>query len=625
MILYSSNAIDFRNSVDNNTIVERIEDSYTKAFGKRPAVAEKRAWNNSMRFMESIVRNSNVADDCGVLIEFTVPATSKRVDFIISGQNEKKEKNFVIVELKQWDEAEATDREDVVVAFVGGRHRDMAHPSYQACSYKQMLDDMNTAIQINSLHSYACSYLHNYNEKSPEPLKSQQYADIIDITPIFLKRDTEKLQNFISMYVSKGNGMDILYQIENGEIKPSKKLIECVASVFQGNKEFLLLDEQLVAYSTILNYAKQTDIKRTIIVKGGPGTGKSVVSMNAFGQLLQYGMNVRFVAPNAAFRNVVLEYLIVNAARNDKGRIRNLFSGSAQFINKQPDLFDVLVVDEAHRLKGAGAYQYQGENQVEDIIRASRVNVFFIDDSQRVRPEDIGSVNEIKRVAESLHSEIYEIALNAQFRCVGAEGYVNWLDSVLQIRETGNFNGWDKQSFEFRVVDNPNKLKQLIIEKNQSGLNARLLAGFAWDWTDEKRGNRHGGIDDVVIPEYGFSMPWNSRANRELWAIRSEGLKQIGCIHTSQGLEFDYVGVIIGSDLTFDPDRKSLIASYDDYKDRPGKKGLRYKNRELTELICNIYKTLMSRGMKGCYIFCVDKNLQEHFIERLNSTEVPSS
>jgi len=620
MILYCSNVADFKCFVDTNVIVDKIEFSFVKAFGRRPADGERRAWNNSMRFMESVVRNARVADDCGILIEFGIPMSSKRIDFIISGQNDLAENNFVIVELKQWDSAGVTDREDVVVAYVGGCQRNVVHPSYQAWSYKQMLDDMNMAIQTNSICSYACSYLHNYAEKNPEPLKSLQYKKIIDNAPIYFKEDVKKLQMFLSTHVGKGKGMDILYQIEHGEIKSSKKLIDYVASVFQGNREYILIDEQKVAYETILRLSKDAGVKRTVIVKGGPGTGKSVVSLNVFGQLVQFCRNVRFVAPNAAFREVILEKLVLNAD-GDKRRIRNLFSGSSQYYNVKTDVFDVLVVDEAHRLKGVGAYQYRGKNQVEDIIKASMVNVFFIDDSQRIRPDDIGTVDEIKRVANMFHSEVYEIELQAQFRCAGAEGFVNWLDTVLQIRETGNFSGWDKEVFDFGIVDDPNDLRRLIKTKNSGKITARMLAGFSWKWTDEKSGNRNGEIADVVISEHNFSMPWNSRANRDLWAIRPEGEDQIGCIHTSQGLEFDYIGVIIGGDLRFDPLKKCLYASYDEYRDVLGKKGLKFKQKELTSFVCNVYKTLMSRGMKGCYVYCVDKNLQQYFKERLAFTD----
>jgi DUF2075 family protein/thymidine kinase len=377
-----------------------------------------------------------------------------------------------------------------------------------------------------------------------------------------------------------------------------------------------LIDEQKVAYETILSYSEKTGKKRTIIVKGGPGTGKSVISVNVMGRLIERGKNARFVAPNAAFRSVVFENLVAGL-RGEKSRIKNLFTGSLHYCNVPANHFDVLVVDEAHRLKDHRAYQYQGKNQVEDIIKASKVNVFFIDDAQRIRPEDIGSVAEVERVAKELGSEVHEVELRAQFRCSGAEGFVNWLDTVLQLRETGNFNGWDEKAFDFRVIDDPNELLELIKGKNREKTTARMLAGFAWPWTDEKSGNRNGEINDVAIPEYGFSMPWNGRASRELWAIKPEGENQIGCIHTSQGLEFDYAGVIVGADLKYDVERRRLAASYDDYKDSSGRRGLKDKPRELTELVCNVYKTLMSRGMKGCYVFCVDKNLQAHFKERL--------
>ena len=620
MILYSSNAIDFRRAVDDNSITEKIEASFIHAFGKHPAPGERQAWNNSMPFMETIVRNSQVADDCGILIEFTIPTSSKRIDFIIAGQNRKNENNFVILELKQWDNAEATDRENVVVAYVSRRKRDMAHPSYQAWSYQQMLDDMNTAIHSNSIHSFSCCYLHNYKEKDPEPLLLPQYSSIVGKTPIYFKDDIKKLQDFLKQHVGNGKGMDILHQIENGKIKPSKKLMEHVASVFKGNREYTLIDEQKVAYETVLSLSKKFDKKRTIIVRGGPGTGKSVISINVMGRLIESGLNAKFVAPNAAFRSMMFEKLVAGVP-GEKGRMKNLFSGSMQFYNTPANFFDVLVVDEAHRLKDHNAYQYKGKNQVEDIINASKISVFFIDDAQRIRPEDIGSVAEVKRVAANFDSKVYEVTLQAQFRCSGAEGFINWLDTALQLRDTGNFSGWDKEAFDFRIIDDPNILLRLIKEKNHGRTTARMLAGFAWPWTDETSGNRNGEINDVVIPEYGFAMPWNSRASRELWAINPEGENQVGCIHTSQGLEFDYVGVLVGADLKYDIDNRRVTASYNDYKDFPGRKGLKDKPQKLTELVCNIYKTLMSRGIRGCYIFCVDANLQSHFKERLNYTE----
>lgn len=616
MIIYENNAIGFRDAVDNNHIVLDIEKQYKSKLGRSVAEGERRAWNNSLKFMETIIRKSKIPNDCGVLIEYNIPTTSKRIDFVITGHDERNNKNFVIIELKQWDKAEATDKEDLVIAYVNKRNREMPHPSYQALSYKRYMNDMNEAVHLEDLHLHSCAYLHNYQEKKTDPLKLPQYNEIISESPIFFAQDNEKLQNFIKKYVGKGSGMDILYLIEKGKIRPSKKFVEYVSNIFNGNEVYTLIDEQKIAYENIVSAALTAKGKRTIIINGGPGTGKSVVSMNAFVTLLQKEKNIKFVAPNTSFRTALINSL-ANNTKHSKKRLSALFSGSGQFWNSQKNEFDVLVVDEAHRLKGKGAYMYKGENQIVDIINASEVNVFFIDDFQRIRPDDIGTVNEIKRVAKELNSEVVEIRLEAQFRCAGAEGFLNWVDHNFQIKDTANFDGWDRETFEFEILDNPHDVFEKIKAKNEEGYKARMLAGFAWKWSKENEGNYNGEIDDVEISEYDFKMPWNGRKIQTTWAIDQEGVHQIGCVHTSQGLEFDYVGVIIGNDLKYDPNTEKIYASYNDYQDSMGKRGLKNNPMELTMLIKNIYKVLLSRGMRGCYVFCRDKNLQEYLKERL--------
>jgi len=618
MIIYSSSAREFRHSVDENRIALEIENAFVRKLGKRPSPSEKQAWNHSMRFMETVIRNARIPDDCGILIEYNLPTTSKRIDFIVTGQDEQENDNFIIVELKQWESAEATDKKDVVLAVYGGRQVETTHPSYQAWSYLQFLRDMNEAVYTQDLKGYSCAYLHNYRERSPEPLKEQRYADVVREAPLFFAHDVARLQDYIRRHVGKGKGMSLLYEIENGKIRPSKKLVDHVSSLFEGNQAFILLDEQKLAYETIMSLAGRTDRKRTIIVKGGPGTGKSVVSMNVFAGLIRKRLNVKFVAPNQAFREVMAETLSRNRSGN-KMRIRMLFAGSGQFYHLPDNLYDVLIVDEAHRLKGKGAYQYQGENQIEDIVKASRVNVFFIDDYQRIRPDDIGTVAEIRRIAEKCRSEVYELHLAAQFRCSGAEGFLNWIDDVLQIRPTANFSGWDRDAFEFELMDSPHRVFEKLKEKQRQGFKARLLAGYAWEWTPEKEGNRNGEVPDVVIEEHDFRMPWNGHAIRSIWAIHEDGVNQIGCVHTTQGLEFDYVGVIIGYDLKFDPERMTIYADYEEYKDKSGKRGLKYNPSKLAELVKNVYRILISRGMKGCYLYCRDKNLQEYIRQRLQA------
>lgn len=619
MIIYQNDVFGFREAVDRNTIVREIEQNFREVYGRGVSAPEKAAWNNSLRFMETALRKAQIPDDGGVLVEYNIPATSKRIDVIVSGHDEEGNANFVIVELKQWSEARSSSKEDLVVTYVGKNYREVAHPSYQAFSYKAFLSDMNQAITDHNLNPFSCAYLHNYPKKDPEPLLAEQYLEIIRDTPVFFQNDTERLNDFLRRYVGKGNGKQILYQIENGRIRPSKKFIEYVTGLFEGNREFTLLDEQKIAYSNILEYAKSGDRKTTIIVDGGPGTGKSVVAMNAFASLLKMEKNIQFVAPNASFR-ATLVHMLASSKRHKKSRLNHMFSGSSGYVNVLDDEFDVLVVDEAHRLKKKGAYMYRGESQVEDVIRASRVNVFFVDDRQMIRPDDEGSVERIIRGAEKYSSRVVRVHLNAQFRCSGAEGFINWMEHTLQIRDTANFDGWDEEAFEFGIVEDPNILAEIIREKRKEGHKARLLAGFAWPWTGEKDGNPDAEVQDVDIPECHFSMPWNSRRDQYSWPIDDSKAEQIGCVHTSQGMEFDYVGVIIGNDLKYDPSSREVYASYNDYYDRTGRKGLKNDPDGLTRLIKNIYRILLSRGMKGCYIFCRDRNLQEYIRGRIKGT-----
>lgn len=620
MIIYSNTVKGFREDVDNNKIADTLKESVKELMGRAPSVSEIASWNNSLRAMESPIRVAGLPNDCGILIEYNLPSTSKRIDFIITGRDATGNKNFLIIELKQWSEVETTEvgeifighagPKDKVRTYTGGGMRDVVHPCYQAWSYKAYLLDMNDVVSSGDVVLHSCAYLHNYEAVDPDPLKLDKFGKLIEDTPLFLQKDVAKLQDFLRKYVGYGRGMDILYEVSKGRIRPTRKLIDYISEIMAGNDIFKLLDDQKIAHAKIVHAASLQE-RTTVIVNGGPGTGKSVVAVNALSTLLREGNNARFVAPNSAFRGAVEGGL--GRGRTDRGRLKAVISGSSGYWDAEAEAFDTIIIDEAHRLKRRGAFMYRGDSQVRDVIHASRTNVFFVDDLQMIRPTDEGSVDKIVAVAKEFGSKVVYVKLDAQFRCGGAEGFINWMESALQIRETGNFEGWDKEDFDFRVFDDPNAMSEIIEKKRSEGHRARVLAGYAWKWT--KKDNPDANIDDIIIEEHGFSRPWNSRSRSHEWPLDDSMEGQIGCVHTVQGLEFDYVGVIIGNDLRFDPETSEIYASKADYYDSEGKKGVR-DEETLNRFIKNVYRILLSRGTKGCYIFCCDTELGKHLKRR---------
>lgn len=429
---------------------------------------------------------------------------------------------------------------------------------------------------------------------------------------MFTKDEQDELAEYIKKYVGKGKGADLMYQVSNGRIAPSKHLIKFIAEAVEGNKIFTLLDEQRIAFNYIIELANNPgDRKSVILVNGNPGTGKSVVAVNVLADLLKKGMNVRFVTTNAAFREAIIHE--IGKTKVGETKVSSVFSRSASFVDEIQNKFPVLLVDEAHRLKSVGSYMYSGtKGQTYDVINAAKICVLFVDDAQLIRPNDEGSTEHIKSVAQELNADIYEVTLKTQFRCSGCDDYIDWISDMLQMPGKRDVKNW-KGQYEFRIFDDPNKMYDEIINLDNSGFKSRLLAGFAWNWN-----KKSSSEPDVVIEEFNFEHYWNDYTNSIRWSFEPNMRDQIGCIHTSQGLEFDYVGVIIGNDLTIGDDGK-VHAVYDNYKDSVGKRGLKNNPLELDRFVKNIYKILMTRGTLGCFVFCRDPKMRDHLKKAFDS------
>lgn len=479
MIVYHATKRGFINDVFNGTIADDIDHAFLLHLGRHTSPNEKLSWKNSMMHMYKVINTPEIPETSTISIEYQIPLTSKRIDFIISGVDKTQRSCIIIIELKQWEYAKLSPKSGIIQTRFQHGECETAHPSYQAWSYAYMLQNYNETVREEDIQLLPCAFLHNYQED--HIISHACYTEYIAKAPLFLKSDAGKLQDFIKKHIYYGSKEDIVRLIDKGKLRPSKQLADVLNSMLSGNREFVLLDDQKVVYETALNLARDAanGQKQVLIVEGGPGTGKSVVAVNLLVELTKEGVVAQYVSKNAAPREV---YTAKLTRSFKKSYINNLFVGSGSFIDTPCNTFGALIVDEAHRLNmKSGLYANLGKNQIIEIIQASKFSIFFVDDRQKVHIRDIGSKSAIQKYAESCGAIVHTAKLNSQFRCNGSDGYLSWLDNTLQIKETANIR-LSSEDYDFQIFFDPNQLFEVIKEKNRvnnkSRVCCRILLGL---------------------------------------------------------------------------------------------------------------------------------------------------
>lgn len=621
MRLYAGTTSSLIEDTTRNRIATKLADAFFHEFRFQPAPSEVNSWRNSLRAISQVFQTGDLLNN-GVILEYELPLTSRRLDCLITGRNAWTRENAVIVELKQWEKCQNSGGRNEVATWVGDKLRDVLHPSAQVGQYKMYLEDAHTAFEPDKgIQLSACSYLHNYSFDSSDVLFADRFSDLLKSFPLFTGDDVDKLIAFLRGNVENGDDGDLVKVIERSRYRPSRKLLDHVSAVIKGNSEYVLLDEQLVVYDRVFQAAASgVNVKKktAILVKGGPGTGKFVIAMNLLGDLSAKHLNTHYVTGSRAFTTTVREIVGRRAAQQIK-----YFNG---YSNAEYNIVDVMVCDEAHRIRKTSNSRFTPRAkrstlpQVSELINASKTSVFFIDDDQVVRPGEIGSSSYIRSVAQKAGCTIHEYELEAQFRCAGSDGFVNWINNTLQIKRTANvlWRATD-QAFDFKIYSSPELLEAAIRERAANGFTARMTAGFCWKWSDPRPDGKL--VNDVVIGTY--ERPWNAKSDaghlapgvppERLWAYDPGGINQVGCIYTAQGFEFDYVGVIFGTDLVFDP----AAADWNGNPDASADSVVRRSAIEFLRNVKNTYRVLLSRGMKGCYVYFIDNATEAFFRSRL--------
>ena len=642
-VVYNESQNQFIQDVDSYAFLGKMM-AKANDLDLKVSSSEQVSWINNAPKIKELLQESGIKDSY-VTFEYLVPYRNSRIDCMIYGSDASDYGNVVHIELKQWsnnsvkpDNVDANfhvkedgiDDEDEnykVHALTGGSYELKPHPSQQVRGYDNYLTGFIEVLSTKEIGIKGMAYCYNYyrhppRKNTPTVLYDDKYQNLLKEYRTYSKDELREIANEIKEKLCHGNGFSVFNKMMTSSIRNSKKLLEAASKmVEEGNYEyFSLIDEQITAKNSIMDAIKKMERKKksVIIVKGGPGTGKTVIALSILAELAsdknkQY--NIHYATKSKPLLEGVRHQLKPDA--------RPLFSNVLQFIpaNFNSNDLDVLLVDEAHRITLSPNHQYtKPENRtnmtmVDTLINCAKVTVFFIDDKQAIRSQEIGSTAMIRNAASNFGASIYETELYSQFRCNGSDNYLNWLDQIMYNKQiTSHFKS---EEFDFKIFDNPQDLYNAIKEQNdKDGQTARLCAGFCWPWSD-KTDENGDLLKEVKIGS--FAMPWETKDTIKPrpkgyvqwyeWAYKPEGIKQVGCIYTAQGFEFDYIGVIVGKDLRYDKETGVLYTDITATKDPT----LKRSKEGFDDYVRNIYRGLMSRGMKGCYVYFCDNDVAEYF------------
>lgn len=622
MELYAGSLQGFVSDTLQNQIATKLENAFFDYKGYRPSDSEIRSWRSSLRAVKDVFEYSGFRDH-GIFLEYFLPLTSQRLDCMICGRDKEGRDNSVIIELKQWEASQVSQVSERVITWVGGASRDVLHPSVQVGQYKLYLEDNHSAFfEENPISLHACSYIHNYVPVKQDALFDAQYSSYVKSYPVFCERDVDDLSTFLKMKLELGNGMPVLQRIQESKYGPSKRLLDNVAKVVKENERYVLLDEQFLAFDKVMSLVQQGDSrnrKPVIIVNGGPGTGKSVVAINLLAELSRIGKNAQYATGSKAFTESLRKSLGATA----RSQVKYFNS----YCKAPANSIDVLVADESHRIRVTSDNRFTRREfrstvpQIEELINVAKVPVFFIDDRQNVRPGEIGSSNYIRENAQRLGCDVNEYQLAIQFRCQGSDKFVQWVNNTFGIKKTASAI-WDQKNnqFDFQIIHSPHELYKKIKEKNDQEPNsARLVAGFCWKWSSPKENGTL--VKDVVIDD--FAMTWEGKETgrrlasdvppASLWPYDPRAVDQIGSIYTIQGFEFDYVGVIVGKDLLYNFETNQ----WEGHPEFSADSVVKRSEDKFLDMVKNTYRVLLSRALKGCYVYFVDKETEKFVRSRI--------
>ncbi len=610
MTLIRRSAAGLAELASQGSVAELMFAEMLHEYQARPSPAEARSWERSIPVLARDLVEAGL-DNVEVLLEHRLPLCSRRVDAVLAGRHPVTgEASYVVVELKQWSGAELFEDEPGLVVIDGLGHEPRLHPLEQVRSYCQHIVDFLPGLSHDGQVVCGVAYLHNATEYGVAALRRLPDTSL---ARLFTGERRADFMDFLRSRLSPdAAGAPYADEFLSARVAPSKQLLAVAAEEIRDREQFVLLDEQRVAYNLVLHAteaARAGDAKTVVIITGGPGTGKSVIALSLLGELARCGRTAVHATGSRSFTQTLRK-----VAGKGSGRTQRLFRYFNDFIAADRNGLEVLIADEAHRIRESSVSRFTpaalrtGRPQVDELISAARVPVFLLDEHQVVRPGELGTVEDIEGHARKLGLAVRKISLDDQFRCGGSEAYMQWVRRLLGLAPGGPAPWQGDPAFAVQVADTPQEMEHLLRSKLDAGYGARMAAGFCWPWSPPRPDGSL--VPDVVIGDW--SRPWNLRSERSvggappsaLWATDPAGFGQVGCVYTAQGFEYDWNGVILGPDLVWRDG--GWIASRAASRDPDLRSLKKVSDHEFGRLVRNVYKVLLTRGMIGTVIYSTD-------------------
>lgn len=600
---------------DPDSLVEQLLEQMLHQRGYMPAKSEQHSWRRSLPVLAADLRDSGLGD-VEMLVEYHLPLTSQRADVVLAGTHPTTgEPSYVVVELKQWSAAKTFEGNPELVSVPGMPGDPKLHPVLQVRGYCRYIADFARALEDQPDAIAGMAYLHNATE--PSAVADLTAVPVSTTGRFFTGVTRGAMIEFLRTRLAPQPGRAAADILLNSAVAPSQQLLKVAADEVRNREQFHLLGNQQLAVDLVMHavdQARRANSKRVIVVSGGPGSGKSVIALSLLGELSRQGRTVLHATGSRSFTQTLRKV----AGRRDK-RVQSMFKYFHQFIDAGANDLDVLILDEAHRIRETSINRYTraalrtGRPQIDELISAARVPVFLLDQYQVVRPGEMGTLEQIQAYANTLGLNVLSVPLGAQFRCGGSEEYMVWVARLLSLRDEPPTAWQGDPQFEVMVADSPDELESILRTKSSDGYSARMTAGYCWPWS--KARDDGSLVEDVVID--GWARPWNSPSDRRLpgappaalWATEDGGFNQIGCVYTAQGFEYDWNGVIIGPDLVWRDGRFVSVRRAN--KDPDFRNTAKVPDDRFDHLVRNVYKVLLTRGMVGTVIYSTDRETRD--------------